>query len=46
MSDNAVIWLVAGAVVFWLAILFPGATGHVFTVVKHFGQAMVSPFSS
>jgi len=45
VKDNTIIWLVGGAVVFWLAILFPETTGHVFTAIKNFGQSMMAPFS-
>jgi hypothetical protein len=45
VKDNAIIWLVVGVIVFWLAILLPDATGQVFTAIKHFGQSMMSPFS-
>jgi len=45
VKDNTIIWLVVGAIVFWLAILFPDATGQVFTAIKHVGQSMMAPFS-
>jgi len=45
VKDKSIIWLVGGAVVFWLAILFPETTGDVLTAIKHLGQSMMSPFS-
>jgi hypothetical protein len=44
MTDKGIVWIVAGAVTFWLAILFPDATGAVLLAFKHFGQSAASHF--
>ncbi len=45
MKDKGVIWLSVGAVVFWLAVLFPETTGHVFHKSKEVAGVLVSPDS-
>jgi hypothetical protein len=45
VKDNSIIWLVVGAAVFWLAILFPETTGHLLTAMKHLGQSVMSRLS-
>ena len=45
MTDKGIVWIVAGAVMFWLAILFPETAGAVFLGFKHFGQSAAAHFS-
>jgi len=42
MKDKAIIWMVVGALAFWLAILFPETAGKVFRALGQFGHAVVS----
>jgi hypothetical protein len=45
MKDKTIIWMVVGALLFWLAILFPETAGKVFRAIGEFGHAVVSFFS-
>ena len=40
MTDKGIVWIVVGALLFWLAILFPQTTGAVLTGVRHFGLSV------
>ena len=42
MKDQAIIWMVVGALLFWLAILFPETTVKVFRALRDFGHSVVS----
>jgi hypothetical protein len=42
LKDKSIVWLCAGGVVFWLAILNPGPTAKVLTASKQVLDSMVS----
>jgi hypothetical protein len=45
LKDKSIVWLCAGGVVFWLAILNPGPTAKVLTASKRVWDSMVSQVS-
>jgi hypothetical protein len=42
MKDKTIVWISAGAIVFWLAILNPGATAGVLKQFRDFGRTIIS----
>ncbi len=42
MKDKTIIWLSAGAIIFWLAILNPRVTASVVVHLRDFGRALFS----